>query len=268
MRRRVPGHRLRQAPLRLLLAPLPPLLPGPGAHHRTTFARQCANLWHVKELIWRRLAEEVAPADDRLHIVDSMPVPVCRFARATFCRRFRGEARYGKDHADRQTFYGFRLHARLTWPGLISEVVLAPANASEQSVLAAPGPRPPPPGVRRPGRPQLLRPPAQGAAGGGRAGPADAARPPGQGRPARVPGQKWALSDTRYRIDTVFGQLTDRFHVKRVWARDLWHLMGRLFRKVLAHTLALILNIGAGATRRSSSTNSCKPEPKLAHGVN
>ena len=61
-----------------------------------------------------------------------MLVPICRFrlrtrvpwpdfARAPFCRRFRDEARYGKDHADRQTFYGFRLHARLTWPGLVSE---------------------------------------------------------------------------------------------------------------------------------------------------
>lgn len=99
---------------------------------------------------------EVAPTDNRLHIVDSMPVPVCRFrlrtrvpwpdfARASFCGRFRGDARYGKDdnrkdHADRQTFlysfYGFRLHARLVWPGLIGDLVLAPANQSEQSILA------------------------------------------------------------------------------------------------------------------------------------
>lgn len=52
----------------------------------------------------------------------------------------------------------------------------------------------------------------------------------------------------RYRIDCVFGQLTDRFHIKRVWARDRWHLTGRLYRKVLAHTLALILNMGQGNT--------------------
>lgn len=63
--------------------------PGLAHTHRTTFVRQAANLWHVKEMLWRRLAGEAAPADDRLHIVDSMPVPVCRFARAPFCQRFR-----------------------------------------------------------------------------------------------------------------------------------------------------------------------------------
>ena len=99
------------------------LFPTLARTDHTTFARQAANLWHLKEIIWRRLVAEAAPADDRVQIVDSMPVPVCRFAHAPFCRRLRGAARYGKndnhkDHADRQTFYGFRLHARLTWPGL------------------------------------------------------------------------------------------------------------------------------------------------------
>ena len=211
--------------------------------HRTTFARQAANLWHLKQLLWRTLADEVAPADDRLHIVDSMPVPVCRFARASFCRRFRGAARYGKDHADRQTFYGFRLHARIAWPGVIGEVFLVPANQSEQSVLV----------------PLAASAPAGGAVLGDRnyCVPALKARlaadglalltpPARQARNDPAPAQRktWAYSDTRYLIDTVFGQLTDRFQIKQVRARDLWHLTGRVFRKVLTHTLALILNAG------------------------
>lgn len=227
----------------------PHFFPALARTHRTTFARQAANLWHLKELVWRRLAAEVAPADDRLHIVDSMPVPVCRFARAPFCRRLRGAARYGKDHADRQTFYGFRLHARLTWPGLISEVVLAPANQSEQSLLPPLASRAPAGcavlGDRNYGGPalaarlaadgqRLVTPPARHATGG-----PEATRGRGQGK-------KWAYSDTRYLIDTVFGQMTDRFQVKRVRARDLWHLTGRVYRKVLAHTLALLLNMEQG----------------------
>ena len=43
----------------------------------------------------------------------------------------------------------------------------------------------------------------------------------------------------RYRIETVFGQLVERFHAKRVWARDLWHLTSRWMRKLLSHTLAV-----------------------------
>ena len=50
------------------------------------------------------------------------------------------------------------------------------------------------------------------------------------------------LSRLRYRIDTVFSQLTGRYGVKRVWAKDLWHLASRLLRKVLSHTIAFLLN--------------------------
>ena len=64
-------------------------------------------------------------------IIDSMPIPVCRFARAPWCVRFRGLAWYGKDHADRQTFYGFRLHLRLGWSGVITHAQLSPANESD-----------------------------------------------------------------------------------------------------------------------------------------
>ncbi len=53
---------------------------------------------------------------------------------------------------------------------------------------------------------------------------------------------------TRFRrtIETVIGQLAERFNAKRTRARDLWHLCGRLTRKVLSHTAALLLNLRAG----------------------
>ena len=106
--------------------------------HRTTFVRQAANLWAIKERLWGWLRDEMVTYDTQLSIVDSVPVPVCRFARAPRaprCVRFRGEARYGKDHADRQTFSGFRLHAQLSWPGVLTRVFLAPANASDGEIV-------------------------------------------------------------------------------------------------------------------------------------
>ena len=39
------------------------------------------------------------------------------------------------------------------------------------------------------------------------------------------------LTNMRYRIETVIGQLVDRFHIKKVWARDTWHLTSRWMRK-------------------------------------
>lgn len=54
----------------------------------------------------------------------------------TKCKRFRGEAAFGKDVLLRQTFYGFRVHARVSWPGvIITRFSLAPANAHELSVV-------------------------------------------------------------------------------------------------------------------------------------
>jgi hypothetical protein len=102
--------------------------------HRTTFVRQAANLWAIKERLWCWLRDEVISYDASLSIVDSMPLPVCRFARAPWCVRFRGVASYGKDHADRQTFSGFRVHAQLSWPGLLTRVCLAPANEADGEI--------------------------------------------------------------------------------------------------------------------------------------
>lgn len=50
------------------------------------------------------------------------------------------------------------------------------------------------------------------------------------------------LSRLRCRFDTVFSQMTGRSRIKRVWARDLWHLLGRMPRKVVSHTVAFLLN--------------------------
>jgi len=87
--------------------------------YRTTFLHQAANLRVWKEKLWQYFLDKV-PYSPGLAIVDGFPVPVCQFARAYRCRLFRGEAAYGYDELARQTFYGFRCHARLCWPGVIT----------------------------------------------------------------------------------------------------------------------------------------------------
>lgn len=201
---------------------------------RTTFARQAANLWVVKGQLWQHLLAAV-DHDPALSIVDSFPVPVCRFARARRCRRPRAEAAYGKDHADHQTFYGFRAPIRICWPGVIVASSLAPANADAVAGAGA----------------DLL----DGAAGWV-LGDRNSWRPAVQVRlrargirllapckhasREREPWPQW-LTHTRRRIKPSIGQLTERFHAKKVRARDKWHLLGRWLRKVLSHTLTLLL---------------------------
>ncbi len=207
--------------------------------HRTTFVRQAANLWRVKERLWQQVLARV-PHDPTCAIIDSFPLPVCQFARAYRCRRFRGEAAFGKDTLVRQTFYGLRVHVRLEWPGVITRFCVAPANAHELTVLPA------------------LAEQTVGMLIGDRNywSPATTAEWQPQGvdllapypSAKRDPHPRWSaqLSRVRYRIDTVFGQLVDRCSVKRVWARDLWHLSSRLLRKVLMYTLAVLLNSELG----------------------
>ena len=203
--------------------------------HRTTFVRQAANLWAAKEWLWQVVLDQV-PHDATFALVDSFPLPVCQFARARRCRRFRGEATFGKDFVIRQTFYGFRLHVRLCWPGVISRIVLAPANVWEPAVVPVltEGTFGLLVGDRNYDAPRIA---AELAEHG-----VELLAPPRH--KSRDPHPSWnlVLSHVRYRIDTVFGQLTERFGAKRVWARDSWHLWSRLLRKVLSHTLALLLN--------------------------
>jgi hypothetical protein len=213
--------------------------PALGEVHRTTFARQAANLWKIKERLWQDLLL-LAPHDPALAICDSMPLPVCLFARAYRCRRFRGEAAFGKDTLLKQTFYGFRVHARVCWPGVITRFSVAPANAHELSVV-----------------PELVE-----FTSGIVVGDRNYHSPKTTEELATIgveliasyqhksadphPQRSAFLSRLRYRIDTVFSQLVERYSIKRVRARDLWHLTGRLLRKVLSHTVAFLLNHRAG----------------------
>jgi hypothetical protein len=203
--------------------------------HRTTFVRQAANLWKLKEQMWQYLLARIHH-DPALAIVDSFPLPVCQFARAYRCRRFKGEAAFGKDILIRQTFYGFRVHVRLCWPGVITRLKIAPANIHETAVVLdlVEGTKGLLVGDRNYWAPSLKE--ALGMVGVHLLAPfRQASRDP-------WPGRSSLLSRIRYRIDTVFGQLVERYHAKRVWAKDTWHLASRLLRKVLSHTLAFLLN--------------------------
>ena len=66
--------------------------------HRTTFVRQAANLCSVKELVWKGVLARTS-FDSGFHIIDSLPLPACRFARAYRCRRFKGDAAFGNTGA-------------------------------------------------------------------------------------------------------------------------------------------------------------------------
>ncbi len=50
------------------------------------------------------------------------------------------------------------------------------------------------------------------------------------------------LKKTRRLVETVIGQLAERFYIERTKALDLWHLTRRIARKTLAHTVTTFVN--------------------------
>jgi hypothetical protein len=217
----------------------PDWFPAVGRIHRTTFARQAANLWAVKERVGQYLRDRL-PYDSALSLIDSVPVPVCRFGRSRRCSRFRGEAAYGYDQASKTIFYGFRCHLRTGWPGVVAAVQMAPADASDLALA-----------------PELV----EGAIGqvlGDRnywnpllceeVAPAGIAWCTPYRKRSQDPDPLGSrvLGRVRWRIETVAAQLVERYHLKRLWARDTWHLTSRILRKVLSHTLAVLLCLERG----------------------
>jgi hypothetical protein len=206
---------------------------------RTRFARHAADLCRVKRAIRRRLAERLVRPGSPWP-VDSLPLPACRFGRAGYCRRFKGQAAYGFDPLARKAFYGFRLHLRTSLGGVVLGYELAPANAHELDLARELAPSPP--GVAigdrnywSPATREEFR-----AAGG------DLLAPFKQAKHEPDPERAEYLLGLRRRIETVFSHLVEWFDLRRVKVRDLWHLEHRLVRKLLALTVAACLNVVAG----------------------
>ena len=197
-----------------------------------------ANLWRIKEALWQALLDRIL-YDPHLAFVDSFPVPMCRFARAYRCRRLREVAAFGYDELAKQTFYGLRAHLRVCYPGVIVTLQLAPAivhdthiveDLTEQTsgaLLAD----------RNYWSPPLMQRLAQ--QGVSLSAPSKSAKRQSSPYP-------YGLTNLRRRIETVIGQLTERYPAKRVWARDLWHLSSRWLRMILSHTFAIFCCQQAG----------------------
>jgi hypothetical protein len=203
---------------------------------RTTFARQAAHLWRVKHLLQDRLARWFT-GDDPRWLIDSLPIDACQFARATFCRRFAGVADYGYDHLRKRTYYGFRLHLRASREGVIEAFLVTSARVADAAVTPALAPPPGSVGIGDRGydHPEMRR--LLEAGGVTLHAPYyQKSRDPDPKRSSR-------LASVRYRIETVGSQLTVRYHVKRTRARDVWHLVHRIIRKILSHTVMIYLDV-------------------------
>lgn len=208
---------------------------------RSNFARQAANLHVVKKLLQEKLMLTLGGFSDSLHLIDGFPMPICKFARAHFTKMFKGTAAYGYCAAKQETYDGFHAHLVISSIGVITAGTFTAANVDERDVC-----------------PELME-----KVHGLVLGDKGFIRPTlqkdltQQGAYLQTPLRdnmkekrpvgfvNW-MKGTRRLIETAIGQLTERFHIEKVRARDLWHQASRFWRKLLAHTVCIKINLVMG----------------------
>jgi len=209
----------------------------PKMPFRTTFTRQAANLWQYKQILQKKIAARLGALNDNIHIVDAFPVPVCKLARASRNKLFRGEANIGYCATKKEYYFGFKGHLNISFGGIISASVFSKANVDDREAVYE------------------LADGISGLAIGDKGYiKADLKTEMKQyGILLETPLKDnmfdprpkehiQLLKKVRRKVETVIGQLVERFHIGTVWARDMWHFTSRLFRKLLSHTVAFWLN--------------------------
>ena len=211
----------------------------PKIPDRSNFARQAANLHVVKRLLQESLATNLNSFNDTLHIIDGLPIPICKFARAHFSHIFKGEVAYGYCATKKERYYGFRGHIVISSIGVITGATFTKANVDERDacpelVEKIKGLLLGDKGYIRPELQDQLK--KQGL---------NLETPLRENMKDKRPKVflRWMVG-TRRLFETVIGQLVERFHIEKVRARDLWHQFSRFWRKLLAHTVSIKLSLG------------------------
>ncbi|MGI0120405.1 IS982 family transposase [Zooshikella sp. RANM57] len=215
----------------------------PGIDSRSQFSKQAANLWAVKQQLQKRVTMALGIITDPLHIVDAFPLPVSHFKRAKSCSRFKGEADYGYCASKSETYYGFKGHLLIDFHGAIAGFTLTPANDSEREAVW-----------------ELTKLMKSGILLGDKGylgvdfkaellelKTVQLETPVREKMVDQLP-EKWRgqLNRLRRRVETTIGQLVKTFNIQRTKGRTLWSLTNRISRKLLSHSLCVLLNRNEG----------------------
>jgi hypothetical protein len=210
----------------------------PALGSRANYAKHAANLWNWTQQIQVAFAKQLDAFVDDLHLADGFPMPVSHFKRAYFSSIFKGEVAYGYCASKEEIYYGFKGNVMISSSGVITAITVTPANIDEReslwdllgkirgNVIADKG-------LIGADFQKELRQFAQINL--------QTAVRANMNETRSDSMIKWLIS-TRRLVETVIGQLTDRFHIEKVRARKLWYLTNRVARKILAHTIGMFIN--------------------------
>lgn len=210
----------------------------PRLGSRSSFVRQAANLWCIKQILQEHLASSLGAYGAPVHIIDGFPLPVCHLARATRCRTFRDVSAKGYCATKDEYYWGLHGSLIISASGVITGKTATAAPLDEREALfdVLPGIQGLLIGdkgyISRPLQKELLL-----------YHQVDLETPLRRNMLDSRPSDfVTSLVKVRRMVETVIGQLTEQFHIAKVRARDLWHLTSRINRKILAHTMGIYLN--------------------------
>ncbi|WP_058485035.1 IS982 family transposase [Defluviitalea phaphyphila] len=207
---------------------------------RSRFNRTRKNLSSVIDEVRKQLTNFFKSNQPNYRIIDSMPIPVCKFGRAHFHKTFKTHASYGYCPSKKETYYGFKLHVLTTFEGYITDFVLTNAAVDDRKAIW-----------------ELTDKYEKGLTIIGDKGYINKDLNPAlkkekdinlifmQRDKCKSPYPKWyrqMIFKIRRRIETSFSQLTEQLNIAKVKAKSLLGLIVRLRTKILAYNLCFYIN--------------------------
>lgn len=208
---------------------------------QSRFNRRRRNLGAIINQIRQMLLSDIEGAEQKLCVIDSLPIPVMQFHLVPSSSNDWPcyGADYGRVESMKQTLFGYKLHLLVTARGVIIDFVLAPASETDLSVGN-----------------QLLSKHYNKQVIGDKAyistdikdqlaqlNDIELITIPRRNQKQQISRQtkRW-INQMRQIVETVNGQLSEQFHIKKNHAHTFWGVCTRLYAKLTAHTLCIYLN--------------------------
>lgn len=217
----------------------------PNLCYRTRFNRTRRALLQVTELLRQKLACSFPVPASRYFVIDSFPLPVCKFGRARYCRSFREDgANYGKCPSKKETYFGFKVHALITLEGYITAFEITPASVDDREGLrdlaenhfglTVLGDK----GYTGEKLQQDMH----------KKGICLMSLKPSNYKNNWPKEVRQLIFRFRRRVETVFSQLSEQLNAEKVLAKSFLGLCTRLQNKILCHNLCMAFNSIFGET--------------------
>jgi len=203
---------------------------------RTSFTRQGTNLCHVQDNLRKVLSERLSDNKD-LFLFDGFPIPICHIKRYKRSTLFREDGAVGYCAAKDEHYFGFKGHVAITTCGAIRSIGVASANIDERDMLPEVSAGLTGDIIADKGliRPELTR----ELASNGIHLHTPLRKNMDDPRPQSFIRH---IMNIRRIVETLIGQLTERFKIQAIKAKDNRHLMAKITRKILAHTVCFAIN--------------------------